>query len=231
MKVKSLVTAVVVTAALTVGAASHSGLSYSTSTSVKSGTWTSRFAKAQSHAKKYGLPLVVVWVNPGCGNCDRFCSSVGKSSSFESWRKTSKCVFALGVGMSKSDAANAKAFARDPSGYFPYCAVYLDPVGSVSPTVPKKTFTGKTMSAAKFKSKILSVLKNYVYIGVKATTGGKVNHVYWQKKGKKVTLKATAKSKYKFVGWYKDDKRVSKKASYTITVKTKTTYTAKFKKK
>lgn len=231
MKVTSLITAGLVAVGLTAGASSHSGLSYSTSTSVKSGTWTSRFAKAQSHTKKYGLPLVVVWVNPGCHNCDRFCSSVGKSSSFESWRKTSKCDFVLGIGTSKSDAANAKAFARDPSGTFPYCAVYLDPIGTASPIVKKKTFTGSGMSASAFKSKILGILKNYVLITQKATTGGSVNHVYWQKKGTKVTLKATPKSKYKFVGWYKDDKRVSTKASYTITVKSKATYTAKFKKK
>lgn len=231
MKVTSLITAGLVVVGLTAGASSHSGLSYSTSASVKSGTWTSRFAKAQSHAKKYGLPLVVVWANNGCGNCNRFCSSVGSSSSFASWRKSSKCMFVLGIGTSKSDGANAKAFARDPSGAFPYCAVYLDPVGSVSPVLPKKTFTGAGMSAAKFKSKILTILKNYVFITQKATTGGSVNHVYWQKKGKKVTLKATPKSKYKFVGWYKDDKRVSTKASYTITVKSKATYTAKFKKK
>ena len=231
MKVKSLITAVFAVAGLTVGAASHSGLAYSKSASVKTGKWTSQFAKAQAHAKKYGFPLVVVWVNPGCGNCNSFCSSVGSSASFASWKKSSKCMFVLGIGTSKSDAANAKAFARDPSGYFPYCAVYLDPVGTASPVRSKKTFTGKNMSASTFKSKILSILKDYVLITQKAGTGGTVNHVYWQKKGKKVTLKAAPKSKYKFVGWYKSGKKVSTKASYTITVKSKATYTAKFKKK
>ena len=231
MMMKYLVTAAVAAVVMTVDAASHSGLSYSTSATIKSGTWTSRFAKAQLYAKKHGLPLVVVWANNGCSHCDSFCSSVGRSSSFASWQKTSKCVFVLGVGTSKTDSANAKAFARDPSGTFPYCAVYLDPVGSVSPVVPKKTFTGNGMTASAFKSKILTILKNYVLITQKATSGGSVNHVYWQKKGKKVTLKATPKSKYKFVGWYKSGKKVSTKASCTITVKSKATYTAKFKKK
>lgn len=230
MKVKSLITAALVAAGLTGAAASHSGLAYS-KTEVRSGIWTSQFAKAKAHAKKYGLPLVVVWVNPGCGNCDRFCSSVGNSLSFASWLKTSKCDFVLGIGTSKQDAANAKAYARDPSGYFPYCAVYLDPIGTASPVRSKKTFSGKGMSASKFKSKIQSLLTNYVLITQKATTGGSVNHVYWQKKGKKVTLKATPKSKYKFVGWYTGGKKVSTKTSYAITVKSAATYTAKFKKK
>ena len=230
MKVKSLITAVLVAAGLTGAAGSHSGLAYS-KTEVRSGVWTSQFAKAKTHAKKYGLPLVVVWVNPGCGTCNRFCSAVGSSSSFKSWMKTSKCDFVLGIGTSKTDAAKAKAFARDSSGLFPYCAVYLDPIGTASPVRSKKTFSGKGMSASTFKSKIQSILKDYVLITQKATTGGRVNHVYWQKKGKKVTLKATPKSKYKFVGWYKDGKKVSTKASYAITVKSKATYTAKFKKK
>lgn len=230
MMVKSLITAVAAAATLAVGAATHSGITYS-KTAVKSGAWTSQFAKSEAHAKKYGLPLVVVWVNPGCGNCNRFCSSVGSSSSFKSWMKSSKCMFVLAIGTSKTDAAKAKAFARDSSGFFPYCAVYLDPIGSASPVRSKKTFTGKGMSASTFKSKILKILKDYVLITEKTTTGGSVNQVYWQKKGKKVTLKATPKSKYKFVGWYKDGKKVSTKASYAITVKSKATYTAKFKKK
>lgn len=231
MKVKFLTTTVLLAAGLVAGAASHSGLSYSTSTSVKSGVWTKRFAKAKAHATKNGLPLVVLWVNPGCPSCNRLCSSIGSSSSFTSWRKSSKCVFVLGVGTTTSDGANAKAYARDPSGYFPYCAVYLDPRGTASPVRSKKTFTGKGMGASSFKSKVLSILKDYVLITQKAGTGGSVNHVYWQKKGKKVTLKATPKSKYKFVGWYKSGKKVSSKASYSITVKSKATYTAKFKKK
>lgn len=231
MKVKSLITAALVATGLVTGAATHSGLPYSKSSSVRSGLWTSRFAKAKTHSKKHGLPLVVVWVNPGCVNCNRFCSSVGNSVSFANWRKTSKCDFVLGIGTSTSDAANAKAFARDKSGYFPYCAVYLDPVGTASPVRAKKTFTGKGISASKFKSKIQSILKDYVLITQKATAGGSVNHVYWQKKGKKDALKAKPKSKYKFVGWYKSGKKVSTKASYTITVKSEATYTAKFKKK
>ena len=231
MMVKSLVTAAVAAVVMTVDAASHSGLAYSKSASVKTGKWTSQFTRAKEHATKYGFPLVVVWVNPGCGNCNSFCSSVGGSSSFASWKKSSKCMFVLGIGTSKTDAADAKAFAKDPSGYFPYCAVYLDPVGTASPILSKKTFTGMGMDASTFKSKILNILKNYVRITEKSTTGGSTNHVYWQKKGTKVTLKATPKSKYKFVGWYKSGKKVSTKASYTITVKSKVTYTAKFKKK
>ena len=230
MMVKALVTVALALGWLSVNAASHSGLSYS-KTAVGSGTWTSQFSKAQAHAKKHGLPLVVVWANPGCGNCNRFCSSVGSSSSFASWRKSSKCMFVLGVGTSSSTGAKVKSYARDPSGYFPYCAVYLNPVGSASPVLSKKTFTGKGMSASTFKSKILKILKDYVLIRQTATTGGSVNHVYWQKKGKKVTLKATPETGYAFVGWYKDDKRVSTKASYKITVKSAATYTAKFKKK
>lgn len=230
MKVKSLMVAVAVGLVFSVEAGSHSGLSY-TKTSYSTGRWTTQFTKARSHALKYGLPLVVVWANPGCGNCDRFCSAVGSSSSFKSWQKGSKCEFVLGVGTSTATGRKVKSYAQDPSGYFPYCAVYLDPVGSASPTVRKQTFTGKGMTAASFKKKILKILKNYVLVTVNPTTGGTVDRLFWQKIGAKVTLKATPKPKYKFVGWYRSGKRVSTKASQPITVKAKVTYTAKFKKK
>lgn len=230
MKVRSLLVAILAMQTLVTGAASHSGLTYS-KTAVKSGVWTKQFAKAKAHAVKNGFPLVAVWVNPGCGNCNSFCSSVGSSSAFAAWQKSSKCMFVLGIGTSTTAGSQVKSYTRDSSGFFPYCAVYLDPIGTASPVVQKKTFTGKGMSASSFKSKILKILKNYVLITLKTSTGGSVTPVYWQKKGAKVTLKATPKSAYKFVGWYKSGKRVSTNASYKITVKSAVTYTAKFKKK
>lgn len=226
---KILAAAVVAISVAGAPAAVYEGLTYST-TAVKTGVWSSQFTKCKEYADSKGVPLVVVWVNPGCGYCARLCRSLGSSSTFAKWVKSSGFIFVLGVGTNNSSGQSVYRFAHDASGLFPFCAVYLNPIGSVSP-IRKKTFNGRNLSADDFRAKIKSILKNYVKITLKATTGGTVKQMRYQKVGKKITLKATPKKKYKFFGWYLNGKKVSTKASYKINVKKAATYTAKFKKK
>ena len=208
----------------------HEGLAYSTAKTAKAGVWNSHFTTFKAYAQKKGVPFVVLWVNPGCGYCSKLCRNIAASSAFTAWRKSSGYVFSLGIGERSADAAAAKAFARDSSKRYPYCAVYVNPIGTVSPAM-KKTFTGRNMTAKKFMSKVKTLLKNYVKITLKAQTGGSVKQIGYHKIGKTVTLKATPSSAYKFAGWYKGSTRVSTKSVYKLKVRSAGTYTAKFKKK
>ena len=213
----------------------HEGLAYSTS-AVRTGVWSAQFTKCRKYAEKRGLPLVVMWVNPGCGHCRALCNSIASSSLFEKWRKSCGYVFVLGIGKTNVSGKNAYEFARtDKSGTpvlgtFPLCAVYLNPRGSASPSV-KKVFTGSGLTAEDFRSKAKAALKNYAKIWLKAGKGGTVVQVRWQKKGKTITIKAKSSRGYRFLGWYdKKGRRFSRKASCRIKVRKNVTYTAKFKK-
>ena len=215
----------------------HEGLKYST-TAVKSGVWSSQFTKCKLYAQKHGIPFVVLWVNPGCGHCRALCNALAESSKFAEWQKACGYVFVLGIGTKTKSGANAKAYAKTDGkttlSTFPFCAVYLNPLKingkRVSPTI-KRVFTGNGLTADTFCKKIKSVRKKYAKINVRATKGGKVNQVCWQKIGKTVTLKAASNRDWRFLGWYDaNGKRVSKKTSFKVKVRKSTTYRAKFKK-
>ncbi|MBR2838268.1 MAG: InlB B-repeat-containing protein [Kiritimatiellae bacterium] len=213
----------------------HDGLEYSTS-AVRTGVWSAQFTKCRKYAEKRGLPLVVMWVNPGCGHCRALCNSMASSSSFTKWRKSCGYVFALGIGRKSDSGKAAHDFAKSGKfgtprlNTFPFCAVYLNPRGGESPSI-KKVFTGSGLTASDFRSKVKTSLKDYAKIWLKAGKGGTVVQVRWQKKGKKVTIKARPRRGYRFLGWYDSTgKRFSKKASCKVKVKKNVTYTAKFKK-
>ena len=233
---KSSLTVVLCVLACLVGKAAtktHEQLRYST-TAVKAGVWSTQFTKCKKLASKQGVPFVVMWVNPGCAHCRELCHSLADTPSFNEWRKKSGNVFVLGIGTNTSSGKKAKAFAktdkRTTLSSFPFCAVYLNPLGTTSPTI-KGVFTGNGLSATGFRRKVRSVLRNYAKITLKATKGGEVKPVKWQKIGKKVKLRAISGRGYRFVGWFdKKGKRVSTRANYQIKVKKSVIYKAKFKK-
>ena len=216
----------------------HEGIRYST-TAVKAGVWSSQFSKCKKLAAKKGVPLVVLWVNPGCGYCRALCSSISASSSFAKWQKSCGYVFVLGIGTKSSSGKRAKEFTKSDGkttlSSFPFCAVYLDPLGKVSPVL-KSVFAGRSagsgMTASVFRKKILSARKKYARIKLRATKGGVVRQIRWQKIGKRVKLTAISNRGYRFLGWYdKKGKRVSTSASkFKLKITKSTTYTAKFKK-
>lgn len=215
----------------------HEGLRYST-TAVKVSVWSSQFSECKKLAVKNGVPLVVLWVNPGCGHCRVLCNALAASSSFAEWQKACGYVFVLGIGTNTKVGAKVKAYAKTDGkttlSTYPFCAVYLNPLKingkRVSPTI-KRVFNGSGLTADTFRKKIKSVRKKYANIKVKASKGGKVNQVSWQKLGKTVTLQAVPNRGWSLVGWYASGKRVSKKATFKVKVRKTMTYRAKFKKK
>ena len=214
----------------------YEGLKYST-TAVKGGVWSTQFAKCKQYAQKHGIPFVVMWVNPGCGHCRALCNAL-VDSSFAEWQKACGYVFVLGIGTKTKVGAKVKEYAKTDGktklNTFPFCAVYLNPLKingkRVSPTI-KRVFTGSGLTADAFRKKIKSVRKKYAKINVRASKGGVVNQVCWQKLGKTVTLRAVSNRGWRLVGWYDaKGKRVSKKATFKVKVRKSTTYRAKFKK-
>ena len=215
----------------------YEGLKYST-TAVKGGVWSTQFAKCKQYAQKHGIPFVVMWVNPGCGHCRALCNSLASSSKFAKWQKACGYVFVLGIGTKTKSGARAKAYAKADGkttlSSFPFCAVHLKPLKingkRVSPTM-KRVFTGNGLTANTFRKKIKSARKKYARINVKASKGGVVNKVCWQKLGKTVTLRAVSDRGWCLVGWYDaTGKRVSKKAAFKVKVRKSKKYRAKFKK-
>ena len=231
---KSSLTVVLCALACLVGnAKTYEQLKYST-TAVKAGVWSTQFAKCKKLAVEQGVPLVVMWVNPGCVHCRELCHSLADTPSFNDWRKKSGNVFVLGIGTNTSVGKKVKAFAKSDNkvtlSSYPFCAVYLNPLGTNSPSI-KGVFTGNGLSATGFRRKVRSILKKYANITLKSTKGGEVKPVRWQKIGKKVTLRAISGRGYRFVGWFnKNGKRVSTKANYKIKVKKSVVYKATFKK-
>ena len=211
----------------------HERLKYST-TAVKPGVWSLQFDKCRKLAIESGVPLVVLWVNPGCAHCRELCYSIADSPLFDKWRTDSGFVFVIGIGRTTKTGEKVKEFAKvdrlKSISSYPFCAVYLNPIGKTSSSI-KRVFTGSGLSATGFRKQVSTILRNYAKITLKSSSGGTVRQVSWQQKGKKVTLKATSDRGYRLLGWY-DQKGnlVSKKASYKITVKKNVTYTAKFKK-
>ena len=192
----------------------HEMLKYST-TAVKTGVWSTQFDKCKKLAVQLGVPLVVLWVNPGCAHCRELCNSMAMSDSFTNWRKKCGFVFVLGIGTSSKTGEKVKSFTKHDKNTtlsdYPFCAVYLNPRGSASPTV-KKVFSGNGITALAFKKQVLLAIKNYKKVTIKAGSGvmgGQVSWMkggktigntltMWQKVGKTFTLKTVFKSKINF---------------------------------
>lgn len=68
------------------------------------GTWYDTFAAVKAEAEKTGKPLFAMWINPGCGFCQRFCTAA-TSARFVAWMKSSGVYFWLG-SRTDGDAAN-----------------------------------------------------------------------------------------------------------------------------
>lgn len=87
------------------------------------GVWNSHFYAGKAYAEANNVPMLLFWANPGCGNCAKMISAVS-TAEFKSWMATSGLVFVFSEGVSSSENADAKAFAKNSSKKFPYMSVY-----------------------------------------------------------------------------------------------------------
>ena len=120
---RALACAFALTLALSVTAAVFNGVEYSDSGDIVPGELTSQFKKAKSYADDNNIPLVVMWVNPGCGYCGSFERSCLQSKDVQAWVKSSRYVFVFCVGKDDSDGSSAWTYTRQADAY-PMCRVH-----------------------------------------------------------------------------------------------------------
>jgi len=234
-----------VTPALCWGA-SFNGVSYVDSGDVVLGQWNSQFTKAKNYAAKYGVPIVVVWVNPGCGYCNNFEQNVMANATVKTWMQSRKYVFVIAINGKTAESGDAFDFVG--GGAYPRARVVVKKSGTIQSDAK---FTAR-MTASEFMSKVDGVTggsgsssaagsgsgsgsttvttKTYALkLTASPTAGGKLSGAGSYAAGKTVTLQAKANSGYVFAGWYAGSTLKSQAASYKVTTgSAASTLTGKF---
>lgn len=219
--------------------ASFNGVTYVDSGEVALGQWNGQFVKAKAYAEQHRLPIVVVWVNPGCGYCENFERNVMSAASVKSWMQARRYVFAFAINGVTSDADSAFAFIGGVGG-FPFVRAAI-PGGSAS-----ATFTAR-MTASAFMEKVDGALggadsgsgsgsgssganKTYALkLTASPSAGGSLSGAGSYAAGKKVTVRASPAAGYVFSGWYSGSTLKSQATSYALTTgSSASTLTGKF---
>lgn len=122
------------------------------------GEWNSNFTAAKSYAEKNGTPLLILWSNPGCAQCNKM-KTACNTGTFVTWRREKQIVMVISEGDKSS-----KSFAKNSSGKYPYMRLYW-PAGNVdvrfsgrSSTIPA---SGATLQA-QLINYLNALLKNWV---------------------------------------------------------------------
>ena len=102
-------------------------IEYRASGDAVKGEWTSQFGKASATAESEDAYLLVFWANNGCGHCAAL-EKLMCGSEFRTWQQSNDMYMTFNVGgypgACGKEADAAKAAAKDPSGEFPYVALY-----------------------------------------------------------------------------------------------------------
>ena len=83
------------------------------------GEWNSSFSRGMAYANEYKVPMLVFWSSVGCGNCGNMRRSCNLDD-FVEWQTQRQIVMIF----DETPGSSAKSFAKNPSGKFPYMAVY-----------------------------------------------------------------------------------------------------------
>lgn len=124
------------------------------------GEWNSNFAAALSYAEKNGTPLLILWSNPGCAQCNKM-KTACNTGTFVSWRREKQIVMVISEGDRSS-----KSFAKNSSGKYPYMRLYW-PAGGVD-----SRFTGRSTTIPASGSTLEAQLINYLNSLLKNWTPG-----------------------------------------------------------
>ena len=114
------------------------------------GEWNTNFTAAKAYAEQNRIPLLILWSNAGCSQCNKM-KTACNTSTFVDWRRKKQIVLVI----SENDASS-KSFAKNGSGKFPYMRLYW-PAGSVD-----VRFTGRSSSIPASGSTLQGQLINYL---------------------------------------------------------------------
>ena len=94
---------------------------------VEPGVWSSSFSAAKEYAENNNVPLIVVWANPGCGQCELLEKACAKSD-FVAWRQERKYIMVFAYGQSSADGKAAYSWIRSVQkiGSFPFLGFYWE---------------------------------------------------------------------------------------------------------
>lgn len=151
MKVKQILAAVVTAMSVAVMATTASN------GPIVPGQWNSNFAAAKQYAEANGIPMLLFWGSRGCGYCQKMQRAVD-TATFQQWQAAANIVMVF-----CEDVADAKNFARNATGKYPYMAFYLPKSGTVY------KFSGRTTSpelsatpGGTLEAKLINLLNNYI---------------------------------------------------------------------
>lgn len=126
MKIRGALAALAIAACAAVNALTLSnapGMIISDDLPVEPGVWNTKFAEAKKLADANGIPMIVFWADPSCGQCKKL-EAACATSAIINWQEKRKYVFVFGYGTG-GEGATIKAFAKPPSSTrWPYCCVY-----------------------------------------------------------------------------------------------------------
>ena len=62
------------------------------------GEWNRDFNKTKAFADSNHVPMVLVWANPGCSNCEKFEKNVLVTDEFKTWMAERQLVMSFAYG-------------------------------------------------------------------------------------------------------------------------------------
>lgn len=127
MKLKNVVLSALC-AVSTIGGATAASIN-DVQTNVIPGEWTSSFSAAKKYAEDNGVPLFILWSNPGCAHCNSVKTACNQAD-FVNWRKARKYIMVVSEG-DGSAKSFVKSLKGSLTGKFPYMGIYW-PKGGVS---------------------------------------------------------------------------------------------------
>ena len=95
-------------------------------TAVGTGFWSSSYQASKDYADRNGIPMLIFWANPPCGQCRLLENALRESAEFSQWAQERQLVMVFGYGTASKDLKACKKFVKNSSGEFPYIGVYYN---------------------------------------------------------------------------------------------------------
>ena len=132
--------------------AASSGIEY-VRTDVIPGEWTSNYSAARKYAEDNGVPMFIIWSNPGCAHCKKVKAACNESD-FVQWRKERKYILVVSEG-EYAVKSFIKSLKGGLSGKYPFMGIYW-PKGGVSEKFNGYPYNNIWSTGATIQAKIMN---------------------------------------------------------------------------